>query len=227
MAEQQALEVVRWFLALFFPGVALFYIVRLTLRRRQLGHSAVSHGASGSRHWWIAKTFVVFRSAITLAMLGRALWPGLDGYLLAIGFLMTPAVVYSGLGLLIAGFATVVGLHFWMGEAWRSGVVREDKLPLVTTGPFVWTRNPMFLAIQMAQVGLFLAFPSGFTLLCLVVGMTVLHLQVRLEEAHLLASHGQAYRDYCKVTARWFSFRRFLAAAKAGFAAAGHRIVHH
>lgn len=227
MAEQQALEVARWFLALFFPGVALFYIIRLTLRRRQLGHSAVSHGATGSRHWWLAKTFVVFRSAITLAMLGRAFWPSLDVYLLAIGFLMTPAVVYSGLGLLILGFATVVGLHFWMGEAWRSGLVSEDKLPLITTGPFGWTRNPMFLSIQVAQLGLFLAFPSGFTLLCLVIGMTVLHLQVRLEEADLLASHGQAYRDYRKATARWFPLRRLLAAAKAGVAAAGHRIVHH
>ncbi len=226
MAEPQALEVARWFLALFFPGVALFYIARLTLRRRQLGHSAVSHGARGSRHWWLAKTFVVFRAAITLAMLGRALWPGLDGYLLAIGFLMTPAVVYSGMSLLIAGFATVIGLHFWMGEAWRSGLVVDDKLPLLTTGPFAWTRNPMFLAIQVAQLGLFLAFPSGFTLLCLVVGVTVLHFQVRLEEAHLLSNHGEAYQDYCRVTARWFSLRRLLKAAKSGAAAAGHLIVH-
>ena len=83
MAEQQALDVARWFLALFFPGVALFYLLRLTVRRRKLGHSAVSHGEPGSRHWWLAKTFVVFRAAITVAMLGRAIWPGLDGYLFA------------------------------------------------------------------------------------------------------------------------------------------------
>ncbi len=226
MAEPQALEVARWFLALFFPGVALFYIARLTLRRHQLGHSAVSHGARGSRHWWLAKTFVVFRAAITLAMLGRALWPPLDAYLLACSFLMIPGLVYTGLGFLIVGFAAVVALHFWMGEAWRSGLVVDDKLPLLSAGPFAWSRNPMFLAIQVAQFGLFLAFPSGFTLLCLVVGVTVLHLQVRLEEAHLLASHGQAYRDYCKVTARWFSLRRLLKAAKSGAVAAGHLIVH-
>jgi len=60
MAEHQALEVARWFLALFFPGVAVFYILRLTARRRRLGHSAVFHGALGSRHWWLAKTFVFF-----------------------------------------------------------------------------------------------------------------------------------------------------------------------
>ncbi len=211
MAEQQALDVARWFLALFFPGVALFYLLRLTVRRRKLGHSAVSHGEPGSRHWWLAKTFVVFRGAITVTMLARAIWPGLDGYLLAMPTLMTPAVVFTGLGLLIGGFASVVALHFRMGEAWRSGLsASDDSLPLLTEGLFAWTRNPMFLGIQVAQLGLFLAFPSGFTLLCLVVGVTVLHLQVRLEEAHLQRLHGQAYRDYVARTPRWVGTPRSL-----------------
>lgn len=205
MAEQQALDLARWILALFFPGVALFYIVRLTIRRRRLGYSAVSHGGRGSLHWWLAKTFVLFRSLITLTMLARAFWPALDGYLLAIGFLMTPAVVFTGLSLLAVGFSLVIALHFVMGAVWRSGLPSlGDVPPLITSGPFAWTRNPMFLAIHMAQLGLFLAFPSGFTAICLLAGVTVLQLQVRLEEAHLLAAHGRAYRDYCKATPRWF-----------------------
>lgn len=221
MAEQLALEVARWFLALFFPGVALFYILRLTARRRRLGYSAVSHGVRGSRHWWLAKTFVVFRTGITLAMLGRALWPGLDSYLLAFPFMMTPAIVFTGLAFLIGGFAAALALHFAMGTAWRSGLAIEGRAPaLITEGPFTWTRNPMFLAIQAAQVGLFLAFPSGFTLVCLVVGVLVLHLQVRLEEAHLLGVHGQAYRDYCDHTARWISIRCLPSCALASVAAA-------
>lgn len=216
MAEQQALDVARWFLALFFPGVALFYILRLTVRRRELGRSAVSHGDPGSRHWWLAKTFVVFRAAITLAMLGRALWPGLDGYLLAMNSLMIPAVVFTGLGLLIGSFSAVVALHFWMGEAWRSGLTAsDDSLPLLTEGPFAWSRNPMFLCIQGAQLGLFLAFPSGFTLLCFAVGVIVLHLQVRLEEAHLQRLHGEMYRDYAARTPRWLSLRHLLEVIRA------------
>ena len=206
MVEHQALEAVRWTLALFFPGVAVFYILRLTARRRQLGYSAVFHGVPGSRPWWIAKTFVFFRTAITLAMLGRALWPGLDVYLLACSFLMTPAVVLPGLAVLVGGFAAVIVLHFRMGAAWRSGLARDGKPPvLITTGPFACTRNPMFLAIQVAQAGFFLAFPSGFTFVCLLFGVSVLHLQVRLEEAQLLDAHGQAYRDYSTRTPRWFS----------------------
>ena len=216
MAEPQALEAARWFLALFFPGVALFYIVRLTARRRRLGHSAVWHGVRGSRHWWLAKTFVVFRSVITLAMLARAFWPGLDSYLLAWGFLMTPTIVFAGLIVMITGFSSAIALHFSMGRAWRSGLPAEGGVPgLITGGPFAWSRNPMFLAIQLAQFGFFLSFPSGFTLICLLVGMLVLHLQVRLEEAHLLAAHGQVYRDYCKSTARWFALGRLPFASRA------------
>lgn len=233
MTEFAALEVVRWFLALFFPGVAAFYILRLTARRRQLGHSAVSHGALGSQPWWIAKTFVFFRTTITLVMLARAFWPGLDGYLIVCSFLMTPAVVFTGLALLVAGFAVVIALHFWMGPAWRSGLASDENLPgLITHGPFAWTRNPMFLAIQVAQAGFFLAFPSGFTLLCLVAGVAMLQLQTRLEETHLRALHGQAYRDYCERVPRWFSFRQFRSAwacrqrslPKAGFSASDKTI---
>ena len=226
MAEHQTLEVARWFLALFFPGVAAFYILRLTARRRQLGHSAVSHGGPGTRPWWIAKTFVFFRSAITLAMLARAFWPSLDAYLLACPFLMTPAVVYGGLALLVVGFAAVIALHFWMGAAWRSGLAADEDLPgLVTNGPFAWTRNPMFLAIQAAQVGFFLAFPSGFTFVCLIVGVAMLHLQARLEEAHLQALHGQAYRDYCRRVPRWIPAGRVPMLPKAGFPASDKTIV--
>jgi len=154
-------------------------------------------------------------------MFGRAVWPGLDSYLLAFPFLMTPAIVFTGLAFLIGGFATALALHFGMGAAWRSGLANEGPAPaLITEGPFAWTRNPMFLVVQAAQLGLFLAFPSGFTLVCLLVGVAVLHLQVRLEEAHLLAVHGQAYRDYCDHTARWISIRCLPTCALAGVAAA-------
>ena len=215
MAEPQILDAVRWFLALFFPGVALFYILRLTLRRSVLGYSAVSHGTVGSQAWWLAKTFVFFRTAITAAMLARAFWPALDSYLLACTWLMTPVVVVSGVAVMVGAFTVVVVLNLTMGDAWRSGLAAAGgPPPLITKGVFAWTRNPMFLAVQVAQLGFFLAFPSGFTLLCLVVGVVVLHLQVRLEEAHLSRIHGEAYRDYAAQTPRWFTLRHLLVRTK-------------
>lgn len=232
VTDPQALEVARWFLALFFPAVALFYIVRLTMLRRRRGGSAVFHGAKGSRQWWLAKTFVVFRSVITLVMLARAFWPALDAYLLVFAFMMTPAVVVTGLALLVAGFASVLVLHYTMGAAWRSGI-SDESAPLrgaaprlLTGGAYAFTRNPMFLAIQLGQIGFFLAFPSGFTLICLVVGMTVLHLQTRLEEEHLLALHGQAYRAYCERTPRWLPLRRSRFAPKSGTPSNGDAVTH-
>ncbi|HIP78427.1 MAG TPA: isoprenylcysteine carboxylmethyltransferase family protein [Kiloniellaceae bacterium] len=215
MAEPLILDAVRWFLALFFPGVALFYILRLTKRRSALGHSAVSHGAVGSQAWWLAKTFVVFRTAITVAMLARAFWPSLDSSLLACPWLMTSAVVVTGVAVMVGAFTVVVVLNLTMGDVWRSGLATAGgPPPLITTGAFAWTRNPMFLAVQVAQFGFFLAFPSGFTLLCLLAGVVVLHLQVRLEEAHLLRVHGEAYRDYAARTPRWFTLRHLLVRTK-------------
>jgi protein-S-isoprenylcysteine O-methyltransferase Ste14 len=66
----------------------------------------------------------------------------------------------------------------------------------------------MFLLIQLAQFGFFLSLPSVFTLVCLVVGMAAIHAQARLEERHLAAHHGEAYRRYRETTPRWLIRRR-------------------
>jgi len=117
--------------------------------------------------------------------------------------MMTPAVVIAGNVLMTGCFIFVLYVHGRMGPAWRSGV--HAKLPerLITTGPFAWTRNPMFLGVQGAQLGYFLSFPSLFTLVCLIVGVIVLRMQVRLEEAQLRAAFGHAYDDYRRRVPRW------------------------
>lgn len=197
-----ALEFSRNFLAAFFIFVGLFYTVRLVWKRRT-GAPRVSHGAPGSLHWYISLTFRLFRGVILLAMVARAVWPAIDPYFVPFRALMTAPVVLAGNALLLGCFAYVVYVHKWMGRGWRSGVHEKAPAELFTTGPFGRTRNPMFLGIQGAQLGFFLSFPSVFTLVCLIVGVTALHLQVRLEEAHLRHAFGRRYDDYRRRVPRW------------------------
>ena len=73
---------------------------------------------------------------------------------------------------------------------------------LVTTGPYGWTRNPMYLGhlIFFTGVGLALGGPAW----ALLVGHAVWYdRRVRGDEAHLQALFGDDYRAYMARVKRW------------------------
>lgn len=198
----------RWFLAIFFVAVALFYAVSVSLKTRRTGMSPVSFGRFPCRHWLIHTTFRVFRALILMVCLIRVLYPSFDRYLVPIQPLWAPAILLTGNAVMVASFAGLIWLHRSMGSHWRSGIPEGDVRPLLTTGAYAVSRNPMFLLIQAAQLGFFLSLPSVFTAVCLVVGMTAIHGQARLEERYLEAHHGEAYLRYKEKTPRWLFRRR-------------------
>jgi protein-S-isoprenylcysteine O-methyltransferase Ste14 len=202
-----AADVTRWFLALFFVGVATFYTVRILLLKRRTGTSPVFGGRPGTLHFAAHAAFRLFRVAILAVCIGRLVWPDLDRFLVPINALWQPAVLLLGVGLILAGFAFVVAVHFFMGRDWRSGTRDAEPTRLVTSGPFALSRNPMMLGVMAAQLGLFLALPSLFTLICLAIGLWAVVAQVAVEERLLRRKHGAAYDAYVARTPRWLSFR--------------------
>jgi protein-S-isoprenylcysteine O-methyltransferase Ste14 len=198
-----AIEFSRWFLALFFPFVAAFYTTAIIVRKRRLGRSPVIKGERGSLHLLIHFTFSLFRAAILVVCVARLPYPQIDEWLLPFRPLWLAEVVLAGNGLIAASFTAIVALHSSMGRSWRSGIEANGPAELLTSGAFAYCRNPMFLFIQLAQLGLFLSLPTGFTLLCLIVGVAAIQTQVRLEERHLEARHGDLYRRYKAEVPRW------------------------
>jgi protein-S-isoprenylcysteine O-methyltransferase Ste14 len=198
----------RWFLAIFFLAVALFYTVSISLKTRRTGVSPVTFGRFPARHWLIHTTFRIFRGLILVVCLIRVPYPELDRYLVPFPPLWTPAVLLGGNATMLASFAGLIWLHRAMGSHWRSGIPEGDVRPLMTTGVYAVSRNPMFLLIQAAQLGFFLSLPSLFALVCLAVGVTAIHAQARLEERYLETHHGGAYARYQEATPRWLIRRR-------------------
>ena len=198
-----AVEFTRWFLAAFFTAVAAFYTGRIILAARYRGTSPVFAGRPGSAHYLTHLAFRVFRVVIWLVCVVRCAVPDADGLIGPIHLLWTAPVVLIGDALLAGSFAFALHVHFYMGRDWRSGTHDEDMGRLITTGPFAVSRNPMLLAVQGAQIGLFLALPSVFTLVCLGVGLWAVHAQVRVEEVALAARHGGVYAAYRSETPRW------------------------
>jgi len=113
----------------------------------------------------------------------------------------TPWVV-GGLVVVAAGEA----LRMW-GVAWIGGRSRtrgDDVGPLVTSGPYRWSRNPLYVGnlVMWAGVGLL---TGRWWAVPLLVGPLALHyaLVVRWEEQNLRQKLGPAYVAWCRHTARW------------------------
>ncbi len=198
-----AVTFTRWFLAVFFLAVAFFYMVRIVAEKARTGVSPVFSGTHGTPHFATHMTFRVFRVIILAVCCARLAWPGLDGYILPFSVLWHPAIILSGDALLLASFAMVLYVHFYLGKDWRSGIRRGGEPRLITSGPFALSRNPMMLLVMAAQFGLFLALPSVFTLVCLAAGLWAVGAQVRVEERMLEDRYGTAYDAYTSKTPRW------------------------
>jgi protein-S-isoprenylcysteine O-methyltransferase Ste14 len=98
-------------------------------------------------------------------------------------------------------------LCFWaqmtMRESWRIGIDRSSQTELVERGVFRFSRNPIYLAIMFCELGLFLVLPNWISLSLCILGITLMQIEVRLEEEFLLAQHSSNYTSYCSRVRRW------------------------
>jgi protein-S-isoprenylcysteine O-methyltransferase Ste14 len=75
---------------------------------------------------------------------------------------------------------------------------------LTVTGPYVYVRNPIYLAnMIMLVAAVILAELLWFAPLMFVYCLAVYTAVIRFEESHLLSKYGQAYADYMSETPRW------------------------
>ena len=152
---------VRHFLGLYFLLIGIQYTsVALGLRRRS-GTSHIKYGASGSATWWNRQVFNLFRAAILGICLARIVWP-VDAWLGVIPALYQPAVLMAGVLLMLAAYGGIAYVHSYMREDWRSDIDEHKRQPLLTEGPFGRSRNPLFLAIMLGQLGFFLALATTY-----------------------------------------------------------------
>jgi protein-S-isoprenylcysteine O-methyltransferase Ste14 len=114
-----------------------------------------------------------------------------------------PFAEYAGWACLWMSLGWTVVAQAQMGLSWRIGIDPQARTELVCRGLFRLSRNPIFLAMRLMLPGLFLVLPNAATLALMVAGELLLQFQVRLEEAHLLQVHGDAYTEYATTVRRW------------------------
>ena len=192
----------RCFVGIYFLLIGLLFTGRSLGLTARTGFSHIHYGRVGSGPWWNRHLFNTFRAAILLVSVLRIALP-VDPWLGIIGPLYVAPVLLLGVGLLLAAFTGINYLQAYMHEDWRSGIDPTHPPKLLTTGPWARSRNPMFMTIMLGQLGFFLALPSLFSLVCLVVGVVVLRRQALAEEANLEALYGTDYDQYREQVPRW------------------------
>ncbi len=115
-----------------------------------------------------------------------------------------PVRVTVGPLLIIAGLLLGVRAVREFQRAGTNFEVYRPATALVATGPYRWTRNPIYLGFAVAYVGAALLAASQWVLGLLVPLLVVVHYGVILrEEQYLTAKFGTAYHRYQASVRRW------------------------
>jgi protein-S-isoprenylcysteine O-methyltransferase Ste14 len=118
-----------------------------------------------------------------------------------------PAVVPAGwLGAIV--FAIALALVAWAIATitWAGSNVPANRptTTVVDTGPYRFTRNPIYLGMVLGLIGLSIAFDSLWLLLTLVpFALVIRYGVVAHEEAYLERKFGDVYRRYRTRVRRW------------------------
>ena len=113
----------------------------------------------------------------------------------------------AGAALVMAGIAIFVLALTSFGASWRVGIDEQAPGGLVTTGVFTFTRNPIFVCLDLYAFGAFLMNGTlGFLIFAMLLAAGV-HYQILQEEAFLRRTYGSAYQLYCERAARYFGRR--------------------
>ncbi len=189
------------FLIVYFFFV---FFLRSYMLWKKTGVNPLTFNKSDDAHGYNGKVFTfisILELVVVFIYTFKSEW---YQYLLPFWYLENSYLQYIGWGLLMLSLVLVWIAQSHMANSWRIGIDEENKTELVTNGLFSISRNPIFLGIMIANVGLLLIIPNAFTLLIVSLSTISINTQIRLEEEFLKNSHGQAYLDYLNQVRRWF-----------------------
>lgn len=191
-----------------FLFLLLFYFLAFFLRSfllwKNTGINPIVFDKTDDAHGFNGKLFKVITTVEFFIVGIYSFGKGWYTYLLPFWYLEYSSLYLVGWILLGISLVWVIIAQIQMADSWRIGIDQQNQTDLVTSGLFSISRNPIFLGIILADLGLFLIMPNAFTLLILVLTYTVIQTQVRLEETFLREVHAEVYMQYCIKVRRWF-----------------------
>src|SRR3979490_1725982 len=123
-----------------------------------------------------------------------------------LGYPLAIAVLYfsrpTPRGILLGALTGVIGL--WV-RAYAAGYLHKQEV-LTVTGPYAYTRNPLYLGSAILALGAGIATHSWISALILIVYFAVFYSIVMQREAkELQLRHGASFEDYARAVPRYLS----------------------
>ncbi len=181
----------------------LVFVIRSVWLKVKTGVNPLTFNKTDDAHGYNGKVFIVI-SLLELIVVGiytfKFKW---YKYLLPFWYLENDTLSKIGWGFLILSLIVVWVAQSQMANSWRIGIDEKNKTELVTKGLFSVSRNPIFLGIMIANIGLFLVIPNAFTLLIISLSTISINTQIRLEEEFLKREFKNDYLEYTKKVRRW------------------------
>jgi protein-S-isoprenylcysteine O-methyltransferase Ste14 len=107
-------------------------------------------------------------------------------------------LIVTGIGIVSWGRITMIGAGTNVNPS-------RPAVALVTSGPFRFSRNPLYTALMLVFTGLTLAFNTWWGFAVLIPVFIVMFFGViRREERYLEQKFGKSYSDYCFTVRRYF-----------------------
>lgn len=114
------------------------------------------------------------------------------------------ATTLLGLAFILAAVALFAASAAQMRAAGTPIPARHPTTAIVRHGPYRFSRNPIYLAFALFQLGIALSFESAWLLATLAAAIALVdRVVVRREEAYLVRKFGAEYGAYQSATRRW------------------------
>ena len=95
-------------------------------------------------------------------------------------------------------------------NSWRIGIDRESPGQLITNGVFKYSRNPIYVSLDLLVAGTFLL-QGHFIFLLLFVAIAIsLHIQILQEENFLNQAYGNSYFQYRSKVSRYLNIKHLI-----------------
>lgn len=171
---------------------------------RATGINPVMLPKSDDAYGYVARGFKLAMLALLVYLAVINLWPqAVMSNAGTLPFLVADWIRNAGWVLLVGALLTTLKAQADMGQSWRIGIDAKRRTELVTTGAFARSRNPIFLSMRLAMLGLLLVQPNAVSLSLLISAELLIQVQVRLEEEHLQQLHENIYTEYRQRVRRW------------------------
>ena len=115
----------------------------------------------------------------------------------------SPVSKITGATLVFIGLLLFLGAFVSFGDSWRVGFDIKTPGKLVTNGIFAFSRNPIYVFLDLWFIGVFLMNGRLIFLTFAILTLIVIHWQILQEEAFLSKLYNEPYHQYRSQTGRY------------------------